>query len=73
MRFTQDRLLAKKLIDENVIGDIYYGESLVSKETIIEKYLKFFADSLVSKERTINFALHTGSICFDVISWSRLL
>lgn len=26
MRFTQDRLLAKKLIDENVIGDIYYGE-----------------------------------------------
>lgn len=48
--------------------DIYYGESLISKETIIEKYLAFFADSLVSKERTVNFALHTGSICFDVIS-----
>lgn len=28
----------------------------------------FFADSLVSKERTVNFALHTGSLCFDVIS-----
>lgn len=48
--------------------DIYYGESLISKEAIIEKYLAFFADSLVSKERTVNFALHTGSICFDVIS-----
>lgn len=48
--------------------DIYYGDALISKETIIEKYLSFFADSLVSKERTINFALHTGSLCFDVIS-----
>ena len=26
MRFTPDRLLAKKLIDENIIGEIYYGE-----------------------------------------------
>lgn len=48
--------------------DIYYGDALISKESIIEKYLAFFADSLVSKERTVNFALHTGSICFDVIS-----
>ena len=48
--------------------DIYYGNALISKEAIIEKYLSFFADSLVSKERTVNFALHTGSLCFDVIS-----
>lgn len=48
--------------------DIYYGDALISREIIIEKYLAFFADSLVSKERTVNFALHTGSICFDVIS-----
>ena len=48
--------------------DIYYGDALISKETIIEKYLTFFADSLVSKEKTVNFALHTGSLCFDVIS-----
>ena len=48
--------------------DIYYGGALISKEAIIEKYLAFFAKSLVSKERTINFALHTGSVCFDVIS-----
>lgn len=48
--------------------DIYYGDALISKEAIIEKYLDFFAESLVSKERTVNFALHTGSVCFDVIS-----
>lgn len=48
--------------------DIYYGGALISKEAIIEKYLAFFAKSLVSKERTTNFALHTGSVCFDVIS-----
>ena len=48
--------------------DIYYGDALISKETIIEKYLTFFAGSLVSKEKTVNFALHTGSLCFDVIS-----
>lgn len=48
--------------------DIYYGDALISKEAIIEKYLSFFADSLVSNERTVNFALHTGSLCFDVIS-----
>ena len=48
--------------------DIYYGDALISKETIIEKYMSFFADSLVSKEKTINFALHTGSLCFDIIS-----
>ena len=48
--------------------DVCYGEALISKEAIIEKYLAFFADSLVSEERTVNFALHTGSICFDIIS-----
>ena len=62
-------MTAEKLADAILNKcDIYYGESLISKETIIEKYLSFFADSLVSKERTVNFALHTGSICFDVIS-----
>lgn len=25
--------------------DIYYGDALISKEAIIEKYLSFFADS----------------------------
>lgn len=62
-------MTAEKLADAILNKcDIYYGEALISKEAIIEKYLAFFADSLVSKDRTVNFALHTGSICFDVIS-----
>lgn len=48
--------------------DIYYGDDLISREAILEKYLSFFAESLVSKERSVNFALHTGSVCFDIIS-----
>ena len=47
--------------------DIYYGNALISNgSNLLQKYLSFFADSLVSKERTVNFALHTGSLCFDV-------
>lgn len=48
--------------------DIYYGDALISREAILEKYLSFFVDSLVSEERSVNFALHTGSICYDVVS-----
>ena len=48
--------------------DIYFGDALISKESVIEEYLSFFADSLVSKKRTVNFALHTGSLCFDAVS-----
>ena len=48
--------------------DVYFGDSDISKETILEKYLEFFAHSLVAKEHSVNFALHTGSICFDIVS-----
>lgn len=48
--------------------DIYFDNSLISKESILEKYLSFFADSMDPETRTVGFALHTGSICFDVIS-----
>lgn len=62
-------MTAEKLADALLSKcDIYYGESLISREAILEKYLSFFAESLVSKERSVNFALHTGSICFDIIS-----
>lgn len=48
--------------------DIYYGDALISREAIIEKYLSFFLGSLVSKERSVNIVLHTGSVCFDAVS-----
>lgn len=48
--------------------DIYYGDALISKEDILRQYAKFFTDSLLAQDRSISFALHTGSICFDIIS-----
>ena len=48
--------------------DIYYGDALISKEDILRQYAKFFTDSLLAQDRSISFALHTGSVCFDIIS-----
>lgn len=48
--------------------NIYFDNSLISKESILKKYLAFFADSIDPQSRKVGFALHTGSICFDVVS-----
>ena len=48
--------------------DIYFEDSLISQELIIEKYIDFFASAFSGGERSVGIILHTGSICFDVIS-----
>ena len=48
--------------------DIYFEDSLISKELIIKKYSDFFVSSLSDEKRSVSMALHTGSICFDIIS-----
>lgn len=48
--------------------DIYYDDALISKESIIDRYFSFFAKLMDPSRRTVGFALHTGSVCFDVIS-----
>ncbi len=48
--------------------DIYYDDALISKESIIERYIQFFDKVIAGEEHSVSFALHTGSICFDVIS-----
>lgn len=48
--------------------DVYYDDALLSKEKILEKYLLFFAKQINSEERTVSFAFHTGSLCFDAAS-----
>lgn len=55
---------------ENILEkcDIFYGDALISKEDILRQYAKFFTDSLSAQDRSISFALHTGSLCFDIIS-----
>lgn len=48
--------------------DIYYDDALISKEIIIKRYIEFFDKVIAGKEHSVSFALHTGSLCFDVIS-----
>ena len=47
---------------------IYYEDALISKESIIKLYIKFFDKVIDAETHSVNFALHTGSICFDIIS-----
>lgn len=53
--------------------EFFYGDSLLSKEIIIGKYLKFFSKQFNPDERSISFAYHTGSICFDAVSIAALI
>ena len=53
--------------------DIYYRKELISKEIIIKKYMSFLAESLITREHSVYFSLHTGSLCFDIISVIYLL
>ena len=53
--------------------DFLYDDSLLSEEKIIEKYLTFFARQFDPAERSVSFAFHTGSLCFDVVSIAALM
>ena len=63
------------MIDQQVLlrltenCDIFFEDSLISKELIIQKYADFFATSISSKERSSSVALHTGSVCFDIVTF----
>ena len=67
------------MADERVIRsivekcDFLYDDALLTKETIIEKYLSFFAKQFDPSERSVSFVFHTGSLCFDVVSVAALL
>jgi len=50
-----------------------YGDAIVSKERIIEQYLYFFAKQFNPSDRSLNFAFHTGSVCFDIVSVAALM
>lgn len=64
-----DRII-KAIVDK---CDFLYDDLLLSKETIIRKYLSFFAKQFDPTERSVSFAFHTGSLCFDVVSVAALL
>ncbi len=48
--------------------DIYFNDCLISKEDILNKYLAFFANTIDPQHRRVGVALHTGSICFDIVA-----
>lgn len=49
--------------------DIYFENSLISKERIIKKYADFFVSSISNDGHSVSVALHTGSVCFDIVSF----
>jgi len=49
--------------------DIYFEDSLISKERIVQKYAEFFASSFGEHTHSLSVAQHTGSVCFDVVSF----
>lgn len=53
--------------------DFLYDDALLSREKIIEKYLMFFAKQFNPEERSVCFAFHTGSLCFNVVSVAALM
>lgn len=54
----------KKLIDK---CDLFFEGHLISKERLLQDYAAFLAEKFDNK-RSVVFALHTGSICFDIIT-----
>ena len=48
---------------------IYFEGSLISKERVVAKYADFLASSLGGGQRSVSIALHTGSVCFDIVSF----
>ena len=63
-------VLSKEKVFENVIEKcrIYYGDSIISSEKIIECYMRFFENQFETETKKISFSFHTGSFCFDIAS-----
>jgi len=47
--------------------DIYFEGSLLSKELIVKKYAKFLASVFSGEGHSVSIALHTGSVCFELV------
>lgn len=54
----------KKLIDK---CDLYFDGHIISKELLVKNYAEFLARNF-EKKHNVAISLHTGSICFDIIT-----
>jgi len=48
--------------------DIFFEDLLISKELIIKSYADFLSSLLLDDKPSVSLALHTGSVCFEVMS-----
>lgn len=48
--------------------DIYFENELISKEHLIRSYAAFIVKTFDEEKHNVDIVLHTGSICFDVIT-----
>lgn len=67
------------MADDKIVRSIvekcafYYDDALLSEENIIKKYLTFFAKQFDLSEKSVSFAFHTGSRCFDIVTVAALM
>lgn len=54
----------KKLIDK---CDLYFEGHIISKELLVKNYADFLASNF-EKKHNVAISLHTGSVCFDIIT-----
>ena len=54
----------KKLIDK---CDLYFEGHIISKEMLLQNYADFLASNF-EKKHNVAISLHTGSICFDIVT-----
>jgi hypothetical protein len=47
--------------------DLYFEGHIISKELLVKNYLDFLASNF-EKKHNVAISLHTGSICFDIIT-----
>ena len=63
MQNTKD--IMKKIISTT---DICLNGEIISREVLLTNFGEFITDNCVREEHSVGVAMHTGSICFDVIA-----
>ncbi|HBT63913.1 MAG TPA: hypothetical protein DEB10_04530 [Ruminococcaceae bacterium] len=49
--------------------DIYFENALISRERIVKRYADFLTSTLSGDGHAVSVALHTGSVCFEIVSF----
>ena len=62
-------VIQQRLLQLTEYCDIFFEDSLISQELIIQRYVDYCISSITSKERSSSVVLHTGSLCFDIVSF----